>query len=173
MKKFLSRITLVIIALFVLIIAANSQTVKRVNQSVQTSKSDSTLFTFLVAHYAKSIDDADTLLASKLWSDSPEISFINPRGNEYGWNGVKNIIKMFGDNFSVRKLSCFDIKVANYGDFAWLEFHWVFDATPRINNNPVQTKGRETQIWRKIQNEWRLVHVHYSGMPVRGQGQGF
>jgi hypothetical protein len=47
-----------------------------------------------------------------------------------------------------------------------------FDATQEMMNKPIQTKGRETQIWRKLDNEWRLVPIHYSGMPVTGQDQG-
>ena len=64
-------------------------------------------------------------------------------------------------------------KVSVYGDVAWLTFEWVFDATLKVNNQKLQTKGRETQVWRKIKEEWKLVHVHYSNMPVTGQGQGF
>jgi hypothetical protein len=148
---------------------ANSQTLKSQSQLV----TDSILFNTLVARYTQSIDQADTVLASEVWSHTDEVSFINPRGNEYGWNGVKNIYTMFHNNFSTRKLSFLDLKYADYGDVAWLEFYWVFDATLKMNNNPVQTKGRETQIWRKVNDEWRLVHVHYSGMPITGQGQGF
>jgi hypothetical protein len=149
--------------------SANSQTSQPKNQYV----TDSALFNTLVAQYVLSINQADTVLASKVWAHTGEVSFINPRGNEYGWNGVKNIYQMFKDNFSTRKLSFFDLKYADYGNVAWMEFYWVFDATLKMNNNPVQTKGRETQIWRKVNDEWRLVHVHYSGMPVTGQGQGF
>src|SRR5512133_1644494 len=132
------------------------------NSGTKNSKVDTVLFTGFINKYAKSIDNADPVLASELWAKTPEISFISPRGNEYGWNGVKNIIKIFRDNFSKRKLNCFDMKVSNYGEFAWLEFYWVFDAILNIGNESIQTKGRETQIWRKINNEWRLVHVHYS-----------
>jgi hypothetical protein len=152
---------------------ANSQTVQQKSQSVNNPKPDSIFFNSLVGLYAQSIDQADTILGSKIWSPTAEISFINPRGTEYGWNGVKNIYKMFKDNFSARKLSFFDLKYSYYGDVSWLTFYWIFDATLSMNNNPVQTKGRETQIWRKINGEWRLVHVHYSGMPVTGQDQGF
>jgi len=35
------------------------------------------------------------------------------------------------------------------------------------------TRGRETQIYRKERGQWRLVHVHYSGMPVTAGGRGF
>jgi ketosteroid isomerase-like protein len=57
-------------------------------------------------------------------------------------------------------------------NFAWLEFYWVFDAVTTIDNGKVQTKGRETQIWRKTGNDWHLIHVHYSDMPATVQAQG-
>jgi hypothetical protein len=141
--------------------------------SFTVSKADSALFYSLVAKYARSIDQGDTVLASEIWAKTGEVSFIHPRGNEYGWEGVKKIIKMFHDNFTFRKLSCFNLKTATYKDVAWLEFFWVFDATMKPDNTVVQTKGRETQIWKKTNHQWQLVHVHYSGMPVTGQGQGF
>ena len=149
----------ILIAMFISY-RANSQTV-----------TDSMLFNNLVAQYTHSIDQADTVLGSEVWSNTDEVSFINPRGNEYGWNGVKNIYIFFRDNFTTRKLTFFDLKFADYGNVAWMEFYWIFDATLKMNNSPVQTKGRETQIWRKVNSEWRLVHVHYSGMPDPGQGQ--
>jgi ketosteroid isomerase-like protein len=156
-------ITLTLIFSVLLInLSANSQTV-----------TDSMLFNNLVAQYTHSIDQADTVLGSEVWSHTDEVSFINPGGNEYGWNGVKNIYNMFKENFTTRKLTFHDVKFADYGNVAWLEFYWVFEGTLKTNNSFVQTKGRETQIWRKVNQEWRLVHVHYSGMPETGQGQGF
>jgi len=38
---------------------------------------------------------------------------------------------------------------------------------------PIATHGRETQVYRKVDGAWRLVHVHYSGMPVTGERLGF
>lgn len=145
---------------------ANSQTEQ------QKQLPDSVFFNTLVAQYAQSIDKADTLLALKIWAPTDEISFFNPGGTEYGWKGVKHIYKMFYDNFSARKLTFSDLKFAYYGNVSWVTFFWTFDGTLKINNNTVQTKGRETQIWRKVNYEWRLVHVHYSGLPVTGQNQG-
>ena len=50
----------------------------------------------------------------------------------------------------------------------------MFDATFTGENPiPMQTKGRETQVLKKIGNEWSIVHVHYSGMPVTGESEGF
>lgn len=132
-----------------------------------------TKFESLLRKYEDSINAADTVAASKLWSKSGEVSFINPRSTEYRWSGVKNIYKMFADNFTERRLHGSNVKTSVYGDFAWLTFEWVFDATLKFNSQKIQTKGRETQVWRKEEGEWHLVHVHYSGLPTSGQGQGF
>jgi hypothetical protein len=137
-----------------------------------TSIPDTTFFKSLVTQYVESIDKADTALGAKLWSHVDEISFINPRGHEHGWEGIKNIYSMFRDNFSERKLSFYKLNTSIYNDFAWLEFYWIFDAVRIPDNTKTQTRGRETQIWRKINTEWRLIHIHYSGMPVTNPVQG-
>lgn len=97
----------------------------------------------LIAEYAKAVDTADVELVKHIWSNSPDVSFIHPLGHE------------------------------RYGDTAWSEFYWDFAAKLRKDGSPLVTHGRETQIYRKEQARWRLVHVHYSGMPVTGAGQGF
>jgi hypothetical protein len=57
---------------------------------------------------------------------------------------------------------------------AIVEFYWIFDAVYSGENPaPMQTRGRETQVMKKFGNEWRMVHVHYSGMPVPGERDGF
>ena len=137
-------------------------------QAKQTNALDT-----LLTRYANSINAADSALGKKFWSQDAEVSFINPLGNEYGWNGVRNIYALFSKSFSKRKLQYANTRWTNYGDFAWVTFNWVFDATVAGNNKAMQTKGHETQFWKKVNGEWKLVHVHYSGMPVAGQGQGF
>ena len=173
MKSRMITLALAFAAVTIFTNTANSQTEQQKNQSAKAPLPDSVFFNALVTQYVQALDQADTILASKIWAPTAEISFIYPKGTEYGWNGIKNIYTMFKDNFSTRKLSFFNLKFAYYGNVSWLTFYWIFDATLKTNNNPVQTRGRETQIWRKINYEWRLVHVHYSGMPVTGQDQGF
>ncbi|HEX4544977.1 MAG TPA: aminopeptidase P N-terminal domain-containing protein [Candidatus Acidoferrum sp.] len=129
----------------------------------------------LIAKYAKSIDGADTKLASLVWWDSPEASFIHPLGHEHGFVQIQeNVYKrLMGETFSERKLSIHDVSVHVFGDAAWAEFDWDFAAKFRKDGSPLTTHGRETQLYRKTQDGWRLVHVHYSGMPVAAERQGF
>lgn len=129
----------------------------------------------LVAKYAKSIDAADTNLASQVWWDSPEASFIHPLGHEHGFEQIKqNVYKrLMGETFSERKLTPRDITVQLLGDAAVAEFYWDFAAKLRKDGSPITTHGRETQVYRRTPDGWRLVHVHYSGMPVTLSNQGF
>jgi hypothetical protein len=70
------------------------------------------------------------------------------------------------DTFSKRKLSPRDVAVHVYGNSAWVEFDWDFVAELRKDRSAISAHRRETQVYWKMPDGWRLVHVHYSGMPV-------
>jgi ketosteroid isomerase-like protein len=129
----------------------------------------------VIAQYAKSVDDADTVLASQIWQDSPEVSFLHPLGHEHGFDQIKENVyeRLMGETFSERKLTPRDITIHVLGDAAWAEFYWDFTAKFRKDGQSITTHGRETQIYRKVQGSWRILHVHYSGMPSTQPGQGF
>lgn len=129
----------------------------------------------LITKYARSVDEADTTLASQVWWDSPEASFIHPLGHEHGFEQIKEDVykRLMGGMFSERKLSPHDVTVQVLGDAAVAEFYWDFNAKMRKDGSAVTTHGRETQVYRKMPDGWRLVHVHYSGMPVNSERQGF
>ena len=122
----------------------------------------------LIAKYAKSVSDADADLASQIWWNSPEASFIHPLGQEHGFEQIKQNVytRLMGGMFSERKLSVRDVAVQVLGDAAVAEFYWDFTAKLRKDGSPVTTHGRETQVYRKMPSGWRLVHVHYSAIPV-------
>jgi Xaa-Pro aminopeptidase len=136
---------------------------------------DSGAIQSLIEKYAKSIDEADTTLAAQVWLDSPDVSFIHPLGHEHGFEQIKQNVymRLMGETFSERKLNVHDVSVHVYGDAALAEFYWDFAAKFRKDGSPLTTHGRETQLYRKEQGAWRLVHVHYSGMPPTAQRQGF
>jgi len=128
----------------------------------------------LIAKYAKSVGDADTELASQIWWNSAEASFIHPLGHEHGFEQIKQNMytRLMGGTFSERKLSVHDVAVQVLCDAAVAEFDWTFTAKLRKDGSPVTTHGRETQVYRKMPDGWRLVHVHYSAMPV-SEDRGF
>jgi ketosteroid isomerase-like protein len=120
-----------------------------------------------IGRYTAAVDAADISLASQVWQTSSDVSFIWPLGHNHGWEEVKKVYEFFGTNFTDRKLVARDIAVHVVGDAAWVEFYWHFTAKQRSNGAPVQTDGRESQVYSRVDgNRWVLVHAHYSGMPV-------
>jgi hypothetical protein len=53
------------------------------------SGSDEADIRSLIATYARSVDTADTTLASTIWASTPDVSFVHPRGHERGWSAIK------------------------------------------------------------------------------------
>ena len=122
----------------------------------------------LISDYATSVSLADTALAERLWQNSDSVTFIHPLGHERGWPAIKKNVyeDLMGGLFSVRDLKIERPSVHVSGDSGWAEFYWTFNATLRENGSPVVTRGRETQIYRRENGQWRIVHVHYSSMPA-------
>jgi ketosteroid isomerase-like protein len=52
-------------------------------------------------------------------------------------------------------------------------FDWRFNAEFRADGSSLETEGRESQVWTATGDGWRLAHVHYSGMPVSAEREGF
>ncbi len=157
--------------------ARDKQAETKIRGDVQTrdTAADSDQIKSMIAKYARSVDEADTSLASQIWLDSPDVSFIHPLGHEHGFEQIKqNVYKhLMGDTFSERKLTMRDVSVHVLGDAAWAEFYWDFAAKFRKDGSSIASHGRETQVYRKGSDDWRLVHVHYSGMPVSEERKGF
>jgi len=130
-----------------------------------------------VDRYMMSVDAADTKLGATVWSPTSDVTFIEPTGHERGWEQIADVVygKLMRQTFSKRTLkNVSDVSIHVYGDAAVVEFDWDFVATLRSNGTPVHTTGRESQVYIKFPDKgWRLVHVHYSGPPVSGPGNGF
>jgi ketosteroid isomerase-like protein len=118
-----------------------------------------------IEKYTAALDGADIDLASQVWRTSGEISFIHPAGHAHRWEEVKGFYSFFGSAFSERKLTVRDVAVHVNGDNAWVEFYWHFVAKNK-DGSPIETDGRESQVYEKAGSRWQLVHVHYSGQPM-------
>jgi ketosteroid isomerase-like protein len=163
------------IGILVGIVAAMLCMVDRVASSlVAAAPDDETAIRELVTKYARSITAADTTLASTIWATGADVSFIHPRGHEHGWEEVKTKFyeATMRELFSERQLAVKNVVLRAYGDAGWAEFYWDFRANLRSDGSSVTTSGRETQVYRKLNGQWQLVHVHYSEVPQRTGRQG-
>ena len=130
----------------------------------------------LLENYATSINNGDLDLADKLFLQNENTSFIHPRGHEVGVDNVKEAfyVKTMINRFSKRDLRIHNIKINLLTDnTAVVEFYWDFYATFREDNTDIITNGRESQTLIKVDDKWKIAHVHYSNMPVTGDKEGF
>ena len=118
----------------------------------------------IIDAYCKTINDDDLELVNEIWSHGDEVSFIGPSGRYSTYNEIRDnfVHGVFGVNFTKRNLQKEELSITVYGDAAWAEFNWVFDAI-RNDGSPHNTKGRESQFFHKENGQWKLVHIHYSG----------
>ena len=139
-------------------------------------QSDKVAIECAVDWYIQSINEGSAKSGTRVFHISEDTTFIHPRGTERGWSKIDNeIYGLFRDTFVSRTLKrTGNLHINVYGDAAVVDFEWDFVATFRDNGAPLHTTGRESQIFHKFANEgWRIVHVHYSGPPVTGIGEGF
>ncbi|MFR9603579.1 MAG: nuclear transport factor 2 family protein [Rikenellaceae bacterium] len=116
--------------------------------------------------YLSMVSDLDLEIAKGLWATSGNISIITPRSQFFGFESIMNdfLIKAFS-SFQSRKLSSLSEVINIYGDSANIQLYWNFD-TVDAKGEKRQGRGRESLIFSKCSGEWRLVHVHYSPMPL-------
>ena len=129
----------------------------------------------VIDQYADSITNYDLKEAERIWQTDDRTTFIHPRGNEYGWKAIRD--HFYGttmhEHFSKRHLYVRDISIQVYGDSAVAVFYWDFPAVFRTDGTEVTTHGRETQVYERTKDGWKIVHVHYSQMPITEAKQGF
>ena len=129
----------------------------------------------LLDQYVSAVNNLDLELAKRIWSQKADISFIQPRGHQKGWADIEaNFYLGAMANFSSRELRLKNIQIRLLDEnTAWGDFYWDFDAVFAKDGSAIQTTGRESQVWRKEADGWKIVHVHYSGPPTRREREGF
>lgn len=129
----------------------------------------------MVRKYTQSVNEGDIrpALIDQLWEHTPEVSNINIRGHQKGFEDIKN--NFYEPIFLVlkdRNLRVVDDEhkpaIYIFDNTAVVEFYWKLNATLKEGNKAVNLAGRETHVYRKECGAWKLVHLHYSGMPVSG-----
>lgn len=118
----------------------------------------------IVDAYIKTINDGDLELVGKIWSHDELASFIGPQGRFSGYEEIRDkLVMSFKNGFAKRNLRKDELIIVIEGKSAWAEFTWTFDSVGKDGSERT-SRGRETQIFRKEKDGWKLMHIHYSGI---------
>ena len=112
-----------------------------------------------VQTYARSVDTCDIDLAKSLWKQDGAIFFIHPSGCDHSFSEVAQhfYLDTMDARFSKRELVPKNLRCAQYGDTAVLEFEWDFYATARKDGSVVHTQGRESQVLVREDEGWKIA----------------
>ena len=123
--------------------------------------------------YVKAVNDADENLLRELWAQPDQVSYVNPMQRLRSWGELQGFWQGFLKNtFTRRDLRVSNVTIETAGDAAWVVVDWEFTGT-LADGKLQQSRGWETQVYRRTNRGWRIAHVHYSvpaPPPPGGQG---
>ena len=82
-------------------------------QTVPSVSADGIAIHNLLEQYAKAVNTEDLKLLSEIWSQSPDVSFICPLGEEHGFEAIEQHVfeKVMGGMFSARDLTMHHVAI--------------------------------------------------------------
>lgn len=113
--------------------------------------------------YLTMISTQDMEIAKGLWAEKESITLINPRTQLFGFDEIMKFVSAFGSKNNVTLSSTSEV-INVSENLGYVQLYWLFDETNTDGTHKLG-RGRETLLFEKINDEWRLVHVHYSPLP--------
>lgn len=112
--------------------------------------------------HAISTQEAEDFLP--LWDRSADCTLISPSHSYTGIDAIYNdfLLGAIRHAYSRIDLVTENIDVRILGDCAVVIFAYATDCIRRDTGEPFGISGLETQVYRLVEGDWKLVHVHYS-----------
>ena len=100
--------------------------------------------------------------------DFEDARYIETGGQNEGLSDlIENHVEPEGDVLKSFTLVFDNIETHIEGDFAWALTDVEVKARLRHDRKKIHSRGYETFLFRKIGNEWKIVHTHSSSRPVK------
>lgn len=118
--------------------------------------------------YKRLVHTQEEADAAGLWADHCDCSLISGGTVFKGTEAIqKDFLGLIRQAYSEIQLVSDQVEIRMIDDrCALIVFEYHTECTRRETNEPYGILGLETQIYVKEQDDWRLVHVQYSGKPV-------
>jgi len=100
--------------------------------------------------------------------DFPGSRYIESGGQNEGLDDlVENHVEPEGDVLSGLDLIFSNIETHLEGDFAWALADVEVKATVKKDQRVIHNRGYETFLFRRVDDQWKVVHTHSSSRPVK------
>ena len=80
---------------------------------------------------------------------------------------VEHHVEPEGDALEGFELSLSDVETHVEGDFAWAIANVEFKAVVKSDQRQLHSRGYESFLFRRVNEEWKVIHTHSSSRPVK------
>lgn len=150
--------------------------------AITMREGDAAFIEQLVGFYVKSVIHADVHLAASIWLNDPKTSMIHPRGEDIGWENIRQhfYLDRLQKLYTERSFEISHLDIQTYRDAAIAMFTWQLKGKLRSDGTEVSHAGRTSHVFYKVAQEgwrrtsqggWKIIHAHVSGMPIASERQ--
>ena len=112
--------------------------------------------------------EADGTPFFEYFLDFQSARYIETGGQNEGLTDlVEHHVEPEGDTLTDFELDFSAAEIHLEGDFAWAVVDVSLNATIRSSGENIQRKGYETFLFRRIDDQWKVVHTHSSTRPKK------
>ena len=112
--------------------------------------------------------EADGTPFFKYFLDFQGARYIETGGQNKGLSDlVEHHVEPEGDTLANFELDFSAAEIHLEGDFAWAVVDVSLNATIRSSGEDIRRKGYETFLFRRIDDQWKVVHTHSSTRPKK------
>jgi uncharacterized protein (TIGR02246 family) len=141
---------------------AGGETAAAVRSAQSTDAAAAAAIRAVLDRYVKAVTDADEKILRELWADPEHVSYVNPMQRLRSWGELQGFwLGFLKNSFTKRELTLSNVAIQATRDVGWAVFDWEFNAT-QTDGKPSQSRGWETQVYRRTDRGWRIAHAHYS-----------
>jgi len=138
------------------------------SQVIQAQEDESAAIIAIIDAIEKGWEQGDGTPFRKHYLDVDGARYIEGGGQNKGLTDlVEHHVEPEGEALSDFELSLTDIEVHVEGDFAWAIADVEVMATVNKDSREIHNRGFETFLFRRVENEWKVVHTHSSSRPVK------
>jgi hypothetical protein len=102
--------------------------------------------------------------------DFPGARYIESGGQNEGLDDlVEHHVEPEGDVLAGLDLTFSNIETYIEGDFAWALANTEVKATVKKDQRVIHNRGYETFLFRRVDDQWKVVHTHSSSRPVKAE----
>ncbi len=115
----------------------------------------------LLDTYIHAVEGLDFDLFLTLWANPDDASLISPASRLSSRPELEGFFQDLRNAYTELRLEPSNVSVGIEGSAAWAAYDWELTGT-FADGSPAKFSGWETQVYRRTDAGWRIVHLHYS-----------